>query len=492
MDYQPESINLEYKKSANTLPKEFWPTYSAFANTLGGQIVLGVEETNNKQLVTYGVSDPDKIIKNLFDTLQSDKVSRNLISVDDVTIETLKDDKKIIIVNIPEAEYAVKPIFLNGNLAHSYIRRGEGDYRCTEQELRDMIRNTKDILDDEVIEGFTMDDIDPDTLKDYRLRINNLDTHDFHTHQTDTEFLISIGAMRRDRKTDKVQLTFGGLLFFGKYISIKEELSHFHLEFLNHIDANGRRWSDRIATGDIKFPNLNLYKFFIEVLQKLKITIKDSFELGEDLSRKNDTDLEEVLREALANSIIHADYRHQNPIKISAFKDYYEFENPGKMRVSVEEFAMGGKSLPRNHVIELLFRKIGFCERAGSGGQKIFQTAIKRNYKIPDIEQSPSSTLLRFWNVGLIDSFSGYDEDTKEVLAIMKKSLTCKAKNIEEQTNLKKNRVINILNTLIDDEVVIKQGQGRATIYMVKETPTESIAKLGHLMRQMQKSMSNN
>ncbi|RAZ73641.1 RNA-binding domain-containing protein [Planococcus halotolerans] len=491
MVYQPESVNIEYKKSTNSLSKEFWLTYSAFANTLGGQIILGVEETKDKQFIASGVNDPDKIIKTLFDTLQSNKVSINLITENDVKIETLKDNIKIIIVTVPEAPYAIKPVYLNGELTHSYIRRGEGDYKCTTQELAELIRNTRDILDDEIIEGFTIDDIDPETLKDYRIRISNLDTQEFHALQSDTEFLISIGAMRKNRSTGKEELTFGGLLFFGKYISIKEELPHFHLEFLNYIDADEKRWSDRIATGDMKYPNLNLYKFFIETLQKLKGTVKDSFELDEDLSRKSDVDIEVALREALANSIIHADYRHQSPIKISAFKDYYEFENPGKMRVSIEEFAMGGKSLPRNHVIELLFRKIGFCERAGSGGQKIFQTAIKRNYKTPDIELSPSLTLLRFWNVGLIESFNGYDEDTKEILAIMKKGFTSTSRAIEEQTNLKKNRIINILNMLIEDGVIFKQGQGRATIYIIKETPTESIAKLDHLVRQIQKSISN-
>src|SRR5690625_3522594 len=113
--------------------------------------------------------------------------------------------------------------------------------------------------------------------------------------------------------------------------------------------------------------------------------------------------MEIAVREALANTIIHADYLQDLPVKVTAYNDYYEFENPGNMRVSIEEFTMGGKSRPRNHIIELLFRTIGFCERAGSGGQKIFQTAITKDYKIPDIEQGKNSTLLRFWKINFID-----------------------------------------------------------------------------------------
>ncbi|EAD5977695.1 ATP-binding protein, partial [Listeria monocytogenes] len=67
---KPENSNLEYKESKNSLPKDFWKTYSAFANTKGGLVVLGVSERDNNFYLS-GVNDSSKILKDLHTTLHN-------------------------------------------------------------------------------------------------------------------------------------------------------------------------------------------------------------------------------------------------------------------------------------------------------------------------------------------------------------------------------------------------------------------------------------
>ena len=53
-----ENNRIEAKKAAGGFPHSLWETYSAFANTVGGLILLGVEESRDKQLRVTGVPDP--------------------------------------------------------------------------------------------------------------------------------------------------------------------------------------------------------------------------------------------------------------------------------------------------------------------------------------------------------------------------------------------------------------------------------------------------
>lgn len=82
-----ERETLEIKKAAQGVPKSVWETYSAFANTVGGTILLGVSEVSaDARFEITGISNPSKLKKEFFDTLNSDKVNRNILTDADVEV----------------------------------------------------------------------------------------------------------------------------------------------------------------------------------------------------------------------------------------------------------------------------------------------------------------------------------------------------------------------------------------------------------------------
>lgn len=136
-----ENNRIEAKKATGGLPKSIWETYSAFANTLGGVILLGVEEYPDKSLHPVDLSDTDWMLSDLHEGLSDPAVvSANILSEEDIQVQTV-EDKRIIVITVPRASRSQKPVYIGGDpYTGSYLRNGEGDYRCTPEEVQAMLR----------------------------------------------------------------------------------------------------------------------------------------------------------------------------------------------------------------------------------------------------------------------------------------------------------------------------------------------------------------
>ena len=191
-----ESHKIEFKLAKNSFPKEALNTYSAFANTDGGILVLGIEEKSGRAIVS-GVENIEKIKKDIFDTLNNKSiVSKNIIDDRNVKIEEI-ESKKIIIIEIPKANYKDKPVYLRGQLNLAYKRNHEGDYKCTEDEIKQMIRDSSDDpLDNQVVSKFSMNDLDKETINLYRKNFINLKPDHIFNKLELEEFLIKLRVLR--------------------------------------------------------------------------------------------------------------------------------------------------------------------------------------------------------------------------------------------------------------------------------------------------------
>lgn len=489
-----EGKYIEYKEAKNALPKDFWESYSSFANTDGGIVVLGISEKIRGQFEIVGVNSEEKILSELFTGLNNkQKVNFNCLKDEDVTVREI-DNKKIIEIHVPPAPQNKKPIYINENIKKTYIREYELDRFATEEELKYMIRNSRDDLDNELLDNYDISDLNRTSIEDYRRMLIGQDENSKYIEMPIQDILIEIGALKKDRTnpTGQYKLTLGGLLFFGKYNAITDVIPHFHLDYQNKASSNDR-WIDRVATGDPSYPNLNIFDFFRIVLEKLKLTLSEEFHLDESLSRTSVTnDFEIALRESLANALIHADYQYNEPIKIEAYRGYYIFSNPGNMKISVEEFLRGGDSKPRNNTIVTLFRRVGLCERAGSGGPKIFQAAQKNKLKLPDVKNETYKTIIKLWKIDIADAHPGLGDNEKKILRLLQKSmLPISSSEIRDKLNLTKYYSDQAIKTLIDNKLIEQDGKGRSTKYALNQSTSEYLAQLQHVYKQLEEYYVN-
>lgn len=133
-----ENNRIEAKKALGGLPESLWETYSAFANTLGGVILLGVEELEDRSLRTVDLPDPEGLIREFWEIVTDPaRTSVNILSDEDVFVQEIDGDH-IVVINIPRADPSCRPVYVDGDPRCAYLRRGDGDYRCTEEEYRTM------------------------------------------------------------------------------------------------------------------------------------------------------------------------------------------------------------------------------------------------------------------------------------------------------------------------------------------------------------------
>lgn len=479
-----EGSNIELKKARNQIPKSFWETYSAFANTDGGIVIFGVDENSEEVL---GVSDAYKLRDDLFNNLNNpNKVSENIITNKDIKVVELDNGLQILIITIPEAPYNLKPIYLNGNPIEAYERLGEGDRKLSSEKYKALIVGAKKETDNELLNNYGLDDLDIESLTRYKKELYEQTKNEKYIDMDFKEMLIEIGAMRKDRQgANEYLLTTGGLLFFGKYTSITDRFPGFQLDYFEKKSSLDTDWIDRVSTGDMEYPDLNVYKFLKIVLEKLNLTIKDTFILEEKSKSRlpYKSDLFTSVREALVNALMHSYYDSDKPIKIIAYSDYYEFFNPGKMRVTVEEFIHGGTSDIRNHTISSIMRRIGISEKAGSGGPRIFDIAAKYKLKLPEVMRLQYSTILRIWKVDLEKIIEKYPSPQREILLYLIQNHSISRGEAEEKLSIENYHFRVAINTLLDEEMVDVIGKGRSTRYVLKTNSMEFSYSMKRLLR---------
>lgn len=495
MDLKSEGIHTEYKKAQNSIPKDFWETYSAFANTDGGTVYFGITEDPKGTFNVSGVKDPQKIIVELNSIARNaNKVSKNLLLESNINVINI-DNKPIVTCYIPSAPRSDKPIYLHGNTTHSYIRFNESDNLMTPTELQYFISEAGNSYDGDIAINYGIDDLNLSDVSEYRSILANREGTTV-LDESLTDFLKSLGILKRDRNSgsDELFITSAGLLFFGKYNSITERFPGFQLNYMEKSSSTDSDYIDRIVTDNTNDSPQNLFSFYRRLENKLSAKSTNPFQLDSSFTREDTGPLFlSVLREALANALSHAYYKSNRGVNIMQYPEYFEFINPGSMRVSIDQFVHGGITDPRNPQIVLLFRRAGLVERGGTGGRRIFNISDKLKLRTPTVSSENEETLLRIWKSDIANSYSSEYDESSPVTKLLKmldtngplKSSELKplfATNYEYQKTIKE---------LLSKNIIEKFGKSVATRYRLKVTDAERAKNMNKLIRDLEDTLLN-
>ena len=364
---RPEGKTLEFKQDLSS-SKNILKTLTAFANTAGGILLIGIEDGSKAVLGVEHPLDAEERLSNLI----ADSIEPRLAP--SVELVNWKDRILLAVEVYPSA---LRPHWLkslgieNGVL----VRVGSTNRRADGPLSAEMRRSAMNLSYDEE----PMPDINPDSLD---VRVASGLFQGLREWNKNTPETLRLIVKHQGRHVP----TVGGILLFG---SVRER--YFPDAWIQCGRFRGTDKSGIIDQEDIsEHLPLALQKAFDFV----KKHSSRAAEFGE-LRRKDIWNIPlDAVREALTNAIVHADYSQIGaPIRVAIFDDRIEIENPGLLTggLTIDNLRLGVSKL-RNRVIGRVFKELDLIEQWGSGFQRMDENCRQGGFPSPEFAEIAIST----------------------------------------------------------------------------------------------------
>lgn len=435
-----ENNRIEAKRASGGFPGSVWETYSAFANTLGGIILLGVEELKDKSFHLVDLKNAEALAEEFRRKVSDTRyVSANILKPSDVSVEEI-DGKRIVAITVPRARRQDKPIYIDKDpYSGSYRRNGEGDYRCTRDEIDAMIRDAAIETDDmRRLDGYGAS----------ALKLESLERFLGYDVSCDTEILKKLGVVDNDER-----LSLAGLMMFGCDSDIKKQLPNFSLTYKG---------------AAVEYSAENICDLLFFVLNRFQKRL-ESLGIAEQASAQ----VFAALKEALVNCLVNADYRIGG-IVVEDLKNEIRFLNPGGFRIDINGAKSGGVSDPRNRGLIKIITYVGSAKGSGSGIPGIYTVWRANGWREPNFEElfSPDRTVLTLSfekRKGRASASKSADAIYRDmIISHLTRMICASASEVARATGISRYRASRLLNLLVEEGIAVIDGSEKAKKYKLK------------------------
>ena len=392
--------DFEVKTAKSELPKNIWETVSAFANTIGGWIILGVSQRGNT-FEMDGVGNPEKIEQDFTTVLRSgNKFNQPLL----FKSQKLEVDSKIILA-FYIASSKVKPVYINSPV-NTFLRVGSGDQRATDGEIMAMYHDQSfGIKSEEFVSGTSIADLNVVSMETYRNHLKFYNSGFPYNNLGDEAFCKKIGICSNTTG----ELSYGSLLMFGKQDSIRASMPNFWVDYIEipgiSVATAKPRYTFRMQEQE------NIWEYYNVIIQRLRLYADNPYTTTPmGISPDDDSQLY-ALREGLINFLAHSDWFSPMHPTIRVFRDRIEFQNPGGFIVPVNRVLQEAISLPRNPIIIKLFRFAKLSENAGYGIDKMKSWTTLTGKNVGFRSDVTHATVTYFKKNDIIDGINDHEND---------------------------------------------------------------------------------
>ena len=386
-----ESNRIEAKR-ASDIGKSIMDTVIAFANEPGldgGYLLLGAEwSVNAKGDTVYrpaGLPDADKLQRDLASQCAS---MLNVALRPEMQLEQV-DGHTVLVVYVAEADVTQKPIYkkATGLPGGAYRRVGSTDQRCVDEDLWVLRGQSQPSHgpDASLLPDARADDFDPAALTEYRRVRQRLNPGAEELAFGDDELLEALGAVRR--VNERLRPTLAGIVLFGKPMALRRMLPMVKIDYIR---VPGLEW---IEDPHERFQSVEIRKPLLLALPLAEATVIDELPKGFHLPEGELHSVQEpivprkVIREALANAVMHRSYTQHSPIQIIRYSNRIEIRNVGHSLKPVAELGIPGSRL-RNPTLAAVLHDLNLAEAKGTGIRSMRRLAAEAGLTLPDFHSS--------------------------------------------------------------------------------------------------------
>ena len=414
-----ETHNLEFKEK---ISDSFLKTVVAFANYSGGEILFGVDD-NGEFIGLSNLKDDAMVIENKINDFIKPQIG--------FKIETDDEEKVIKLIVYPGDE---KPYFYKSK---SYKRNDSSTVEVDSFELKKLIMEGQNKSYDSLSTGVT--------------------SYSFLYLENKFRDIVGIKNINND------------ILKTLELVDRENSLTNAGNLFADHNDYN---LIDIVRFGDNQNTILNRERFrdisILEAFDKSVEKYREYYQIESikgSYREKIELIPEQAFREAIANALVHRDWVNKSFVQVSMEKNFIKITSPGglPMDISKEEYLNGQISVMRNPIIGNIFFRLNIIESFGTGIRRIINS-YKNLVKNPSFKIFDNSIEVK---LPVVSNVYNLSDDEKRVIKALENG-SASSSSIVEDAGFGKNKVLNILNDLIDDGYVIKNGSGRGTKYSLK------------------------
>ena len=452
---QGESQDLEFKTSTGSLSSAM-QTVCAFLNSdKGGTIIFGV--TDNGKIIGQAVSD--KTRKDI--ALEISKIEPYaMVDIDYVPIEK---DLYLIVFVVPFGNKA--PYQYDGR---SFVRNQSTTMRMTRDEYGDVYNQSNPTLWERLVNNnCTIDDLDHNRIKEV-VRMGVFEKRLPEAALTDSilNILIRFNLLVDDKLNNAAVILF-----------CKNESKQFFQSVIRLARFKGIDKREFLDSKQFQANAFDLYDKATDFLH-FCLPVAARIEEGNPIRVETPAIPYKVLREALANALVHRDYSYPGGyIAVAVYDDRVNITNYGSLLkgIDLKQLSQEHASHLRNPLIAQVFYACGKIEKWGRGTLDMIEDCKKAGNPLPRYDDQgayfsitlPLKESIRPINrdISIANNYDLTDRQ-KNIVAILKNGPLNRYQIMEQMNESLIDRTMqHELTTLKDKGLIASKGRTKATVW---------------------------